>query len=99
MTLVVISVRYRMAWHMTRVRAKVAKGGRIVIPAEFRRALGLDVGDEVILDLDPGEGQVTMLTPRQAIKRAQEAVRRYVPEGHRLVEGLIAERRAEAAGE
>ena len=59
---------------MTRIRTKIAEGGRIVIPAEFRRALGMDVGDEVILDL--GEGQLTVLTPRQAVKHAQELVRR-----------------------
>ena len=82
---------------MTQVRAKVAEGGRIVIPAEFRRALGLDVGDEVILNL--GEGQLTLLTPRQAVKRAQELVRRYVPEERRLADELIEERRAESAHE
>ncbi len=82
---------------MTRVRARLSEGGRIVIPAEFRRALDLEIGDEVILDLV--EGQLTVLTPQQAIKRAQGLVRKYVPEGHGLVEELIAERRAEAAGE
>ena len=82
---------------MPRIRTKVAEGGRIVIPAEFRRALDLDVGDEVILDLR--EGQLTVLTPQQAVKRAQELVRRYVPEGRRLVDELIEERRAEAAHE
>lgn len=82
---------------MTRVRAKVAEGGRIVIPAEFRRAMGLNVGDEVILDLE--EGQLTLSTPRQAVKRAQELVRRYVPRGRRLADELIAERRTEAARE
>ena len=78
---------------MPRVRVKVADGGRIVIPAEFRRSLDLEVGDEVILDL--AEGRLVVLTPRQAVKRAQETVRRYVPEGRRLVDELIADRRAE----
>ncbi len=82
---------------MARIRTKVAGGGRIVIPAEFRKALNLEVGDEIILDL--GEGQLTVLTPRQAVRQAQELVRRYVPEGHGLVDDLIAERRAEAARE
>ncbi len=82
---------------MTRVRAKVTEGGRIVIPAAFRRALGVDVGDEVILDLE--DGRLTVLTRRQAIKHAQELVRRYVPEGRSLVDELIADRRAEAARE
>ena len=82
---------------MTRIRTKIADGGRIVIPADFRRALGMDVGDEVILDL--GDGQLRVLTPRQAVKNAQDLVRRYVPDGHRLADELIAERRAEAAHE
>jgi AbrB family looped-hinge helix DNA binding protein len=82
---------------MHRIRTRVTEGGRIVIPAEFRRALDLEVGDEVILDL--GEGQLTLLTPQQAVKRAQELVRRYVPQGYRLVDELIAERRSEAAHE
>jgi AbrB family looped-hinge helix DNA binding protein len=80
---------------MARIRTRVAEGGRIVIPAEFRRALDLEVGDEVILDL--GEGQLTVLTPRQAVRHAQESVRRYVPDGYRLADELIAERRSEAA--
>ncbi len=51
----------------------------------------------VILVLE-GE-EVHLFTPRQAIKRAQDMVRRYVPEGVSLVDELIAERRAEAARE
>ncbi len=81
---------------MAEVRTKVAEGGRIVIPVEYRRALGMDVGDEVILRL--GEGELTVLTPRQAIRRAQQLVRRYIPEGRRLAEELISERREEVTG-
>ncbi len=79
------------------VRVKVTDGGRIVIPAEFRRELGICVGDTVLVRLVDGELQV--FTPRQGIKRAQEIVRKYVPEGVSLVDELIAERRAEAARE
>ena len=79
------------------VRTRVSEGGRIVIPAEFREALGLAVGDEVRLRLDDGE--IRIFTLEHAIRRAQELVRRYVPEGVSLVDELIAERRAEAARE
>ena len=79
------------------VRARLSEGGRIVIPAEFREALGLAVGDEVRLRLDDGE--IRIFTLDHAIRRAQELVRRYVPEGVSLVDELIAERRAEAARE
>jgi len=76
---------------MHEFKAKIAEGGRIVIPAEYRQALGLRVGDEVILRLEDGE--VRIFTPRQAIKRAQELVRKYIPQGSSLVDELIADRR------
>lgn len=82
---------------MTQVRTKIAEGGRIVIPAQYRKALGVRVGDVVILQLDDGE--VHILTLQQAIRRAQETVRRYVPPGRSLSDELIAERRAEAQDE
>ena len=82
---------------MQTTRVKVAEGGRVVIPAEYRKRLGLRVGDNVILQLDDGE--IRLYTVREAIRRAQEMVRRYVPEGVSLVDELIAERRAEAARE
>jgi antitoxin PrlF len=78
---------------MIDVRTKLTEGGRIVIPAEYRQALGLQVGDELILHLEDGE--VHIFTPRQAIKRAQELVSRYLPEDRSLADELIAERRAE----
>lgn len=82
---------------MAQVKTRLAEGGRVVIPAEFRRALGLRVGDEVIVRLVDGE--VHIFTLQQAIRRAQEIVRRHVPEGRSLVDELIAERRAESARE
>ena len=78
-------------------RTKLAEGGRVVIPAEFRRALGIQVGDELIVRLEKGE--IRLLTLDRAIAQAQEAVRRYVPAGTSLVEELLADRREEAARE
>ncbi len=80
---------------MSDVKTRVGAGGRIVIPAEYRKALGLKPGDEVVLVLEDGE--VRLLTPKQTIQRAQALVRRYVPEGRALVEELLQERREEAA--
>ncbi|HEX5416369.1 MAG TPA: AbrB/MazE/SpoVT family DNA-binding domain-containing protein [Chloroflexota bacterium] len=79
------------------VRTKIAAGGRIVIPAEYRRALGLQEGDEVILSLEDGE--VRVISPTMAIERAQQLVAHYVREGRSLSDELIAERRAEATRE
>ncbi|MBV9231719.1 MAG: AbrB/MazE/SpoVT family DNA-binding domain-containing protein [Chloroflexi bacterium] len=78
---------------MIEFKTRLAEGGRIVIPAEYRQALGLHVGDEVILRLEAGE--VRIFTPQQALKRAQELIRRYVPQERSLSEELIAERRQE----
>jgi antitoxin PrlF len=78
---------------MTQVKTKLAEGGRIVIPSEYREALGLHIGDEVILRLDDGE--VRIFTPAQAIKYAQDLLRPYLPQGRSLSEELIAERRLE----
>lgn len=79
------------------IRTKVAAGGRVVIPAEFRRRLGIHEGDEVILRLDDGE--VRILTPKEAIQRAQAIVGQYVAGDRSLADELIAERRREAEGE
>jgi len=79
---------------MSRTLAKLGEGGRLVIPAEYRKALGLEVGDELVLVLE--EQSVRMLTPREAIRRAQAVVRSYVPEGKRLSDELIAQRRRES---
>ena len=78
-------------------KTKIGDGGRIVIPANFRKALGVKPGDELILSLRDGE--LRIFTPREAIKRAQGILRRYIPEGRSLSEELIQERRIEGARE
>lgn len=78
-------------------KTKISEGGRVVIPSEYRKQLGLEVGDEVMIKLVNGE--VRIFTLKQAIKRAQEIVRRYVPEGRSLSDELIAERQEESLRE
>jgi AbrB family looped-hinge helix DNA binding protein len=78
---------------MAEIRTKLAEGGRIVIPAEYRQALNLHVGDEIILRLE--DGALRIYTPSQAIKHAQELLRPYLPRGRSLSDELIVERRKE----
>lgn len=78
-------------------KVKISGGGRIVIPVEYRKALDLQEGDELILRLDHGE--LRLLTQKQAIQEAKSVIRRYVPKNHSLVDDLIAERRREYEGE
>ncbi len=82
---------------MYEIKTKLGKSGRIVIPTEYRKKLGLKPGDEIIMHLD--ETGVHLYTPAQAVARAQALVRRYIPEGRSLSDELISERREEAARE
>lgn len=79
---------------MMSIKTKIGQGGRVVIPASYRKELGIKPGDHVMIFLEAGE--VRILTAKQAIKRAQALVRRYIPEGKLLSEELIQERRKEA---
>ena len=82
---------------MRTTRTKVASGGRIVIPAEYRMALGLHEGDVVTLRLEDGE--IRLYSFAEGLRRAQALVRQFVPEGVSLADELIAERRREAERE
>lgn len=62
------------------IRGKVTDAGRVVIPAELRRAFHIEDGQEVIFCRD--EQGIRLLTAAQAIERSQEAVRRYVGSDH-----------------
>lgn len=79
------------------VRLKVNENGRVVIPAAYRKQLGINPGDEVILRLEDDELRITTIQAR--IKRAQRHVRKYVGAGVSLVDELIAERREAAKRE
>jgi AbrB family looped-hinge helix DNA binding protein len=76
-------------------RQRVNENGRVVIPASFRKALGINIGDEVVLRMEDDELRITTLKRR--VERAQRLVRKHVKRGTSLVDELIAERR-EAAG-
>lgn len=79
---------------MVKVMTKLGEGGRLVIPADYRKALGVDTGDELVLILE--ENSLRVLTPKEGIRRAQALVRSYIPEGHLLSDELIEERRKES---
>jgi AbrB family looped-hinge helix DNA binding protein len=78
-------------------RTRVNENGRVVIPASFRKALGINAGDEVVLRLEDDELRIT--TMKRRIERAQKRVRKHVKPGTSLVDELIAERREAARNE
>jgi len=78
-------------------RTRVNENGRVVIPVSFRKALGINVGDEVVLRIEDNE--LRILTLNHRIERAQRLVRQHVKPGTSLVDELIAERRQVAKRE
>ncbi|MBV8208080.1 MAG: AbrB/MazE/SpoVT family DNA-binding domain-containing protein [Acidobacteria bacterium] len=79
------------------MRLRVNQNGRVVIPARFRKALGIENGDEVLLRLEHDELRITTLKRR--IERAQRLVRKHLKQGASLSGELIAERREAARHE
>jgi len=76
---------------------KIDKGGRVVVPAEVRRTLGVAAGDEVLVEVEDGE---VRLTARAAARRrAQARVARHFSDKESLVDELLAWRRQEAGRE
>jgi AbrB family looped-hinge helix DNA binding protein len=80
-----------------KTRLRVNENGRIVIPASFRKELGIKTGDEVIVQMHGDELRITTL--RHRLARAQRLVRKHVKPGTSLVDELIAERREAARNE
>lgn len=79
------------------VRTKIGEGGRIVIPAKIRQAIGAKIGENVTLSVKNNSLRIT--TSKEALRRLQALVRKQVPEGVSLVDELIRDRREEAANE
>jgi AbrB family looped-hinge helix DNA binding protein len=77
------------------VSVAIGPGGRIVIPAPYRQALGLSEGDQVMLSL--GDAEVRVASRKAKIRAAQDLIAKYVPQDVDLVDELIAERRREAS--
>jgi len=78
-------------------RTRVNENGRVVIPSSFRKALGIEIGDEVVLRIEDDELRIT--TQQRRIQRAQRRARKYLKPGTSLVDELIAERREAARRE
>lgn len=83
---------------MNDIKVVLGKGGRINLPAEYRRALGLEDGDEVLVGMD--EGAIRIQSRKASLERARRLVRPYVGGGGpSMSEELSRERRAEAERE
>ena len=87
---------YQAYMNINGIMTRMTDGGRVVIPADYRKVLGINVGDELVIFL---EGDEIRVIPRNiALQRAQQLVRRYSA-SRRLSDELIQERREEAKHE
>ena len=73
--------------------AKVIMGGKIVIPAELRRDLGIKEGDSLVIERDD-EGGLSIKTFGQVVREEQRSFRAIVGAEY-TVDEFLAERRAD----
>lgn len=79
---------------MPAYKGRILSGGRVQIPADVRKELGLTDGASVRFEVVDGELRVRS---REAVISAIQAeVRQYVPAGVNLSDEIILDRRAES---
>ena len=77
---------------------KIIEGGKLVIPAAMRRAMGIARGDTVVVELLP-EGELRVRSLASAVREAQAIVRKSVRPGRSLANELMRERKRDAVRE
>jgi AbrB family looped-hinge helix DNA binding protein len=77
---------------------KIIEGGKLVIPAAMRRAMGIARGDTVVVEL-LSEGELRVRPLASAIREAQAIVRKTVRRDRSLADELMRERKEDAGRE
>ena len=79
------------------MRVNVLPNGRLVLPVQMRRQLGVEKGGQVMVEID---GDVVRLTTAdRSLDEAGALFRSYVSAGEDIASEIIADRRAEATAE
>mgnify|MGYP001767341512 CR=1 FL=1 len=79
---------------------RVSQGGRVVIPADLREKLHIQLGDELICE--ERDGELVLASKRARLRYVQAHFQSGLPAGVRevsLADALLAERRKEAGQE
>jgi bifunctional DNA-binding transcriptional regulator/antitoxin component of YhaV-PrlF toxin-antitoxin module len=79
------------------VHGKLVDGGRLIVPAAFRKEMGLAKGDAVVMEMHGDELRVR--PAKSALKRLREKLRASAPHHVSVVDELIAERRSASGDE
>lgn len=80
---------------MNEQQVLMGDGGRIVIPALFRKAIGVSKGDELLIRLHDGE--IRIFTQQEALARIRKAAQKIKKKGMSITDDFIANRRKEWA--
>ena len=76
---------------------EIGTDGHMVVPARYRRVLGVENGGLVMLKVD-GD-QLRLLNRSEALRQAQALVAAHLAKGASMVDELVSDRRAEAKRE
>jgi len=79
---------------MNTYSGKLVSGGRLQLPSDVRRQLGLSDGDQVVMRVIDGELHIR--PRRDVLKHIQTMLQPYAPIDGSVVDELIADRRTEA---
>lgn len=84
---------------MTTITAQVSQGGRIVIPTEMRKKMGVSIGDQVLLSWSEDTQELTIATRKQRLQKAKDLIKQFANSSGSVVDELIAERHEAAEHE
>ena len=78
---------------MRSVKVQVSPSGRVSLPAEFRRTLGVEKGGTVLMAIE--DGDIRIRTVKESIRRAQAMTRELLAKSGKTltVDDFLAERR------
>ena len=70
---------------------RMEPNGRLVIPTEVRKAMGIDPSGRLTARLV--EGELRLISPKAALRRAQKIARKFKKPGESVVDDFLAERK------
>ena len=76
--------------------ANMSAGGKIVVPAELRRELGIQPGDTLVIERE--DGKLVLKSYLQVVREIQTEIKQLMKQPD-TVDDFIPWKRAEAAGE
>jgi AbrB family looped-hinge helix DNA binding protein len=74
---------------------ELGAGGRLVIPAPMRAALGIEIGDRLTVRLE--DNQLKIVTYQEALRQARQVLKKYVPPGVDVVDDFLRWKREQTA--